>query len=475
MGLLGLAVVMVFFCVYALVVGEAAVGFAAAGLAAGTTGALLAWLGSKDAEPSRREAIVGVLLLWLSIPAFGAVPFAVSGGMSPLNALFESMSGFTTTGATVLRDFSSFSSSLFMWRALSQWFGGVGIIVLFIAVLPQLAIAGRQLFFTEAPGPTEEKLTPRLRNTSNAVLMVYVGLTVLCVLAYALAGMSFYDALAHAFTTLAAGGFSPQPLSFQGFMSPTLEWISIVFMTFAGANFALLYRAAAGRPRTLWRDAEFKAYLGIATVAALAIALGLYGSYNPADALRHGFFQSLSILTTTGYASADFAVWSRGPQVVLLVLMFIGGSAGSAGGGIKVVRWLMLVQNTVREVRRTLHPRAVLPVRVGNRVVPEEVLRAVSAFITLYIGLFALTTVVLTVLGADFVTAFTASIACIGNIGPGLAAVGPMASFADLHPVSRGMLVFAMYAGRLEVVTVFVVFDPQWWRLPREWHLGSGH
>ena len=448
---------------------EDAFGFAAAGLAAGAVGALLARVGSKEAEPSRREAIIGVLLLWLTIPAFGAVPFNVSGGMSPLNAMFESMSGFTTTGATVLQDFGSFSSSLFMWRALSQWFGGVGIIVLFIAVLPQLAIAGRQLFFTEAPGPTEEKLTPRLRNTSNAVLIVYVGLTALCVLAYALAGMSFYDALAHAFTTLAAGGFSPRPLSFQGFASPVLEWISVVFMTFAGANFALLYRAAAGRPRTLWRDAEFKVYLGIATVAALAIAWGLYGSYGPADALRHGFFQSLSILTTTGYASADFAVWSRGPQVVLLVLMFIGGSAGSAGGGIKVVRWLMLVQNTVREVRRTLHPRAVLPVRVGNRVVPEEVLRAVSAFITLYIGLFAVTTAVLTVLGADFVTAFTASIACIGNIGPGLAAVGPMASFADLHPISRGMLVFAMYAGRLEVVTVFVVFDPQWWRLPREW------
>ena len=190
----------------------------------------------------------------------------------------------------MLQDFGSFSSSLFMWRALSQWFGGVGIIVLFIAVLPQLAIAGRQLFFTEAPGPTEEKLTPRLRNTSNAVLIVYVGLTALCVLAYALAGMTFYDALAHAFTTLAAGGFSPQPLSFQGFASPALEWISVVFMAFAGANFALLYRAATGRPRTLWRDAEFKAYLGIATVAALAVAFGLRGAYAPPTRFGTVFF-----------------------------------------------------------------------------------------------------------------------------------------------------------------------------------------
>ena len=467
-GLTGLALVMLFFLIYALALREPWTGFAATALASALTGGLLMRLGKGDADPTRREALVGVLLLWLFIPLFGGLPFVVSGGFTPLNAFFESMSGFTTTGATVLRDFSSFSKSLFMWRALTQWFGGVGIIVLFIAVFPTLAIAGRQLFFAEAPGPTEDKLTPRLRHTSNAVLLVYVGLTVLCALAYALAGMSLYDAIAHAFTTLAAGGFSPNGLSFQGFANPALDWVAVVFMLFAGANFALQYRAVTGRPSALFRDAEFRAYMLISLVATVFLTLALGSVYaSPVEATRHGVFQVLSILTTTGYASADFALWPERAQVVLLVLMFIGGSAGSAAGGVKVVRWLIIGKNTAREVRRALHPRAVLPVRVGSRVVPEEVLRAVAAFITLYIVLFALSTATLVSLGADFVAAFTASIACIGNIGPGLASVGPMLNFADLHPVSRALLTFDMYAGRLEVVTVFIIFNADFWRLPR--------
>ncbi|MCA9838711.1 MAG: TrkH family potassium uptake protein [Trueperaceae bacterium] len=467
MGLIGLALCMLGFFVYALIFNEPFLGFLIASLTAALLGIILRGFGERTADPSRREALIGVLLLWLVIPAFAAVPFALSGHLSPLNAMFESMSGFTTTGATVIRDFESFPKSLFMWRSLIQWFGGVGIIVLFIAVLPQLAIAGRQLFFAEAPGPTEEKLSPRLRNTSNAVLYVYVGLTFACIVLYWLGGMSFYDAISHAFTTLAAGGFSPNGLSFQEY-PPILSWISVIFMLLAGANFALLYRAFSGRPKSLVRDPEFKTYVAISIIASLLIAYAIRNIYTPADALRHGFFQSLSILTTTGYASTDFALWPAPAQMVLLILMFIGGSAGSAGGGIKVVRWLMIVKNTAREVRRALHPRGVFPVRLGGRVIPEEVLRAVAAFITLYVGLFATTTSLLVAFGADFVTAFTATIACIGNVGPGLASVGPMANFADLHPISRGLLTFAMYAGRLEVVTVFVVFDPQWWRLPRK-------
>ncbi len=467
MGLIGLALCLFGFVLYAFISRETYLGFLVAALSSSLLGILLRSFGERTADPSRREALIGVLFLWLIIPAFAAIPFVLSGHLSPLNAMFESMSGFTTTGATVIRDFDSFPKSLFMWRSLIQWFGGVGIIVLFIAVLPQLAIAGRQLFFAEAPGPTEEKLSPRLRNTSNAVLYVYVGLTIACIMLYWFGGMSFYDAIAHAFTTLAAGGFSPNPLSFQEY-APILSWISVIFMALAGANFALLYRAFSGRPRTLIRDPEFRTYIAIAVIGALLIAYFIRHLYTPSGALRHGFFQSLSILTTTGYASTDFALWPENAQMILLVLMFVGGSAGSAGGGIKVVRWLMIVKNTAREVRQTLHPRGVFPVRLGGRVVPEEVLRAVAAFITLYIGLFASTTALLVAFGADFVTAFTATIACIGNVGPGLASVGPMANFADLHPISRGLLTFAMYAGRLEVVTVFVVFDPQWWRIPRK-------
>lgn len=472
-GLTGLALVMALFALYALLALEPWLGFAAAALLALALGLALQRLGVREAEPSRREALVSVLLLWLVVPAVGAVPYALSGGMGPLDAMFESMSGFTTTGATVLRDFGAFSRSLFLWRALSQWVGGVGIIVVFIAVLPQLAIAGRQLFFAEAPGPTEEKLTPRLRHTAAAVLTVYLGLTALCILAYMVGGMSPYDAVAHAFTTLAAGGFSPYGRSFEAFASPALEWVAVVFMLLAGVNFALLYRAAVGSPRELLRDAEFRAYLLIALLGSLALALALRGLYPDSSALRSGFFQAVSILTTTGYASQDFARWPERAQLVLLLLYFIGGSAGSAAGGVKVVRWLIIARLALREIRRTLHPRAVLPLRLGSRVVPEEVLRAVSGFITLYIGLFALTTTTLVALGADFVTAFTAAITCIGNTGPGLMAVGPMANFAELHPVSRGLLTFGMYAGRLEVVTVFIIFDPQWWRLPRRWRPGG--
>lgn len=466
-GLLSIAAVLAVFAIWAAAVGEPWLGFAIAVGAAALVGAPMLRVGSPAFDPSRREALMGVLLLWFAIPFFSAIPFVVSGGMSPLNGMFEAMSGFTTTGATVLRDFSTFSNSLFMWRALTQWIGGVGIIVLFIAVFPQLAIAGRQLFFAEAPGPTEERLTPRLRNTASAVLIVYVGLTLACGLAYLVAGMSPFDALAHAFTTLAAGGFSPKPFSYEDFANPAIDWIATVFMVFAGMNFALQFRAFTGRPTALFRDAEFRAYIVLIVVVGAVLSLYLVPLYGVADALRHGFFQTLAILTTTGYASVDFAAWNLEAQGILVALMFIGGSAGSAAGGIKVVRWLIVAQNTAAEVRRSLHPRAILPVRVGRRIVPDEVLRAVAAFITLYVGLFATTTLALVFLGSDFVTAFTASIACIGNIGPGLGGVGPMANYADLHPVARALLIFGMYAGRLEIVTVFVVFTPGWWTLPR--------
>lgn len=477
-GMLALAASAAAFTVFAWALREPSAGFLITTALALPTGLFLRWLGRPDAEPSRREALIAVLLMWLLLPAFAATPYVIDGGMSGLNAMFESMSGFTTTGATVLTDFGDFGQALFLWRSMSQWVGGIGILVLFIAVFPQLAIAGRQLFFAEAPGPTEERLTPRLRHTAGAVVSVYSGLTLACALAYGVAGMSTYDAFAHAFTTLAAGGFSPNGLSFAGFANPALEWVAVLFMFFAGASFPLLYRAITGRPRDLLRDAEFRTYTAILLAMSAGLSWLLLDRFGTLDAIRHGAFQVLSIMTTTGFASTDFALWSMPAQALLIMLMFIGGSAGSAGGGVKVARWLIITKNTAREVRRALHPRAVLPVRVGRRIVPEEVLRAVAAFITLYVGLFGITVVVLVLFGADFVTAFTASIACLGNIGPGMASVGPMANFADLHPVSRGLLTFAMYAGRLEVVTVFVVFIPEWWRLPRKsplaWWRGVG-
>ena len=460
------------FAVAALLGREPAVGFAVGAAVSIVLGGALRHVGRAGAprarlgEPTRREALVALLSAWALVPALGAIPYFDAAGLGPLDAYFESMSGFTTTGATVLTDFERVGPVAFLYRAFTQWVGGVGIIVLFVGLFPQLAIAGRQLFFAEAPGPTEERLTPRLRYTATAILGVYAFLTAAIAVAYAIAGMGEYDAIVHALTTVSAGGFSPEGRSFEGF-GPAAAWVAVVGMAFAGANFALLYRGASGRWSAIARDPELRTYVTIAVVASVATALLLRGTYGGADAWRHGAFQALSILTSTGYASADFALWPERSQAILLVVAFIGGSAGSAAGGVKVARWLILTQHTAREVRRTLHPRAVLPVRMGGRVVPEDVLRSVAAFITLYVTLFAVTTVTLVLLGKDFTTAFSAAIACLGNIGPGLARVGPMGNFADLHPVAKGLLAFCMYAGRLEVVTVFAIFAPGWWRLPR--------
>ena len=465
-GLVALACVQLAFAVYAAIASEPWLGFSTTAATAAAVGGPLVWAGTSAAEPSRREALLAVLLLWLIVPLVGAIPYALSGGMPVASAIFESMSGFTATGATAILDFDSLSPSLFLWRGLTQWFGGVGIIVLFIAVLPQLAIAGRQLFFAEVPGPTHDRLAPRLRSTAGAVITVYLGLTVLCCVAYLLTGQPAFDAIVHALTTVAAAGFSPEPRSFESF-APVVQWVAVAFMALAGINFVLQFRTLQGRPRALLRDPEFRAYLAIIGIAGALVTLFLLPTYAFVDAVRHGFFQVLSILTTTGYASVDYGLWEPPAQAILLVLMFIGGSAGSAAGGVKIVRWLIIGKNTAREVRRSLHPRGVFPVRIGDRIVPEEVLRSVAAFITLYVGLFAFSTVVLVVLGADFVTGATASMATVGNVGPGLGEVGPMGSYGVLHPVSQALLSFNMYAGRLEILTVFVLAVPSWWAPPR--------
>ena len=331
LGLLGLAAIALFFCLYAVLLDESAAGFAVMCVLSGVAGGELVWLGTSNAGPTRREAIIGVLLLWLVLPIVGMIPYSASGAFTPLNALFESTSGFTATGATALRNFDEVSRSLFMYRSLSQWLGGIGIIVLFVAVFPQLAIAGRQLFFAEAPGPTEEKLTPRLRNTASAVLLVYVGLSVLCALIYWLVGMTPYDAVAHTFTTLAASGFSPNPLSYQEF-NPTIQWVAIVFMAVGGTNFALQYQLLSGRPQDLLRDAEFRAYLGILAVAALLLTFALRSNYGLVDAVRHALFQAISIMTTTGYASVDFIEWPQQAQMVLLVAHVCWRQRGQRGG-----------------------------------------------------------------------------------------------------------------------------------------------
>jgi trk system potassium uptake protein TrkH len=421
-----------------------------------------------DVDRIRRiEGLAIVAATWLLAAMLGAIPY-VWVGFGPIDAMFESMSGLTTTGATVVTDFGAIGHGVYFWRSLSQWLGGLGVIALFVAVLPRLAIAGRELFFAEAAGPTDEKLTPQLRQTAIALWRVYGALSIAQTLALVIAGMPLFDAVCHAMTTMAAGGFSPHPQSIAGYNSAAIDWIVTVFMFAAGANFALQYRAVRGSRVAIARDEEFRAYAGVLLVATVIVAAFLLRSGLAAgDAVRHAAFQVVSIMTTTGFASVDFQLWSDQARIVLLLLMFVGGCAGSASGGPKVVRHLLMARLTLRELRRTLHPRAILPVKLGGRVVPEDTLRDIQVFVLFYLLTFAVGTAMVVGFGADLITGITASIACLGNIGPGFGEVGPMASFAPLHPVSKIVLTLEMWIGRLEVITVLVFFRLEPWRSAR--------
>ena len=447
-------------------------GFLVAFAATAAAGVLMRQAASSagdDVEHLRRvDGMAIVAATWLLIAHLGAIPY-VWAGVGAIDALFESMSGFTTTGATVFTDFAAFGRGIFFWRALTHWIGGLGVIALFVAVLPRLAIGGRELFCAEAAGPTDEKLTPQLQQTALALWRLYIGLTAAQTAALVAAGMSLYDAVCHSFATMAAGGFSPHPLSIAGYNSAAVDWIVIVFMFAAGANFAVLYRAARGGGRVpLAQDEEFRVYGLVVVVSALVLSVFLVrDGASIGDGVRHALFQVVSILTTTGFASIDFQLWSDQAKMVLFVLMFIGGCAGSAGGGPKVVRHILMARLTMRELRRTLHPRGVLPVKLGGRVVPEHTLRDVQVFMLFYLLTFAVGAAVVVALGADLISGITASIACLGNIGPGFNAVGPMANFADLHPVSKVVLTLEMWIGRLEVMTVLVFLRLEPWRSAR--------
>jgi trk system potassium uptake protein TrkH len=453
--------------VVALIYGERrdAVYFAACGLFTVMAGqAMIRARREGVGELKRVEGLAVVAGAWMLVAHAGALPYVMT-GMTPIDSLFESMSGLTTTGATVMRDFDAFGKGIFFWRALTQWLGGMGVIALFVAILPRFAIGGRQLFFAEAPGPTDDKLTPQIRKTAAALWTVYAGLTLAEIIALVVVGMPLYDSICNSFTTLAAGGFSPHPLSIGGYRSPAAEWIVIFFMFAAGANFALHYRALRGEIGGFRKDEEFRAYLLIVLVASSFLVIFLRPeAASLMERVRLSFFQAISLLTTTGFASADFERWSPQAKMVLLVLMFIGGCAGSAAGGPKVVRHVLIARYTLLELRRTLHPRGVLPVKLGGRVVPDDVMRSVLVFFLFYLLVFAVCTMIVIGLGADILTGIAASIATLGNIGPGFGTVGPMGNFADLHPASKVVLTAAMWIGRLEVLTVLALLRPEVWR-----------
>jgi len=412
----------------------------------------------------RPEALAVVAGSWLAISICAAIPYVLS-GLSWDSAFFEAMSGFTTTGATVLQDFDAYGRAFFLWRSMTQWFGGLGVIALFVVVLPQLGIAGRQLMFAESSTAPNEVISSRVRESARRLWMLYVTLTVTLIAALILAaGFPVYDAICHALTTVSAGGFSPNSASIAGYANPTAEWILVVFMLFAGVSFPLIWVGLTRNPLELWRDGEFKAYILVAVFAALGLALLLaQGLPNEAE-FRAGAFQSASLISSTGFASTDYNLWNDSLRVLLIVVMLVGGCAGSAAGGPKVIRNLFAVKFIWREITRSLHPRAVLPLRHKGAAVPEPILRAVLSLVGLYLFGYFVISVGLALLGEDLVTAFSAALACMGNIGPGFNEIGPMGNFSGFSPPEKLLLSLAMWLGRLEVVTVLALLHPDVWR-----------
>lgn len=417
------------------------------------------------AEWQQKEALAIVALSWLAAAIFGAIPFLFE-GVSVIDAVFETMSGFTSTGSSILVDIEALSRSLLFWRSFTAWLGGMGIIVLFVAILPKLGVAGRQLFRAEAPGPTEDKLRPRIRETAKILWKLYILISAVEVVALVLAGMSLYDALTHTFTCMACAGFSTYNAGIEAFGSPLIEFILTFFMFLAGANFALYYRVIHNRNRNiLFRDEEFKAYTYFLLGFTGLLTLVLYKDmeYSVFNSFRYAVFQITSIMTATGFATIDFNLWTDSAKILILSVMFIGGCAGSTGGGMKVVRFLLMLKYARRELFKFIHPRLVRPVRFNRKAVPDDILQAILSFVVLYIGVFVVGVILLTLLGVDMISSFTASITTLGNIGPGLNIVGPMANFESIPPLGKIILINNMWVGRLEVYTVLVLFTSDFW------------
>ena len=417
-------------------------------------------------EITRREGILFVVLAWVAAVTLGALPFYFSPHfVSFTDAYFESVSGFTTTGATILADIESVSRSLLLWRALTHWLGGMGIILLGIAILPLLGTGGMELYRAEFSGAGSEKLKPRIAETAISLWKIYVSLTLAEFVALRLAGMTVFDSICHSFATMATGGFSTRATSIEAFNSPLIEYIIIFFMVVAGINFTQHYRLLVERrPKAFFGDIEIRHYGLIILIATLAIGISLVGTGPAMENVRASLFQVVSIVTTTGFSSTDFELWAPFAQFVLLVLMFIGGCTGSTAGGMKTARIVLLMRVVGREFRRLTEPRGVFAVRFGGEAVSERTVASVLNLVYLAFIINFAACLVLTAIGLDLITAFSAVAASMFNIGPGLGAVGPSEHYGDLPALAKWVLGFCMLAGRLEYYTVLVLLTPMFWR-----------
>jgi trk system potassium uptake protein TrkH len=440
--------------------------FASMGITLGA-GVVVVLVTRGHSDLGTRDGFGVVTFGWLAIAFFGTLPFLLSGAISdPTDAMFETMSGFTTTGASILTDIEALPRGVLFWRCFMQWIGGMGIIVLSLAILPMLGVGGMQLYRAEAPGPTPDKLTPRIRQTAVLLWGVYLVLSVAQAIALQLAGMDWYDAVCHTFTTMATGGFSTKNASIAAYENPAVHWIIILFMVLAGTNFALHYRVR-GNPLRYAGDAEFRWYFWILLVATAGVTVALwFGEHQTWEpALRHAAFQVVSIVTTTGYTTDDWDLWHAGPQWVIVVLMFFGGCGGSTAGSMKIIRIVILGKAAMRELARTANPRVVLAISLGRgRKLQPGIARNVLAFFVLFMGIVGLGSLSIALLGIDIDTALSASVSCLSNVGPGLGHIGPTENYGWMPPAAKWILVLLMLTGRLELYTVLALLLPQTWK-----------
>jgi trk system potassium uptake protein TrkH len=476
-----LGLVFLFPAALALGYGEPVWPFLASGLFTWALGAGLEWVGTGKEGVGAREGYLVVALIWLLVPALGALPYLMSEAQlsNPVDAFFESMSGFSTTGASVLTDIEALPRSMAMWRQFTAWIGGLGIIVLFLAVLPRLNVAGRQaLFRTEAPGP-EIGLEATIRETARRFVALYLAITALAILVLALLGwtgvderMTFFKAVAHAFTTIPTGGFSTEARSIEPF-APATQWAIVVFMILAGTNFALLFTGLVRRRFGAFRrDEEFRVYLVLLVVISLVVLVELWSSdvLDGGEAVRHAVFNTVSMMTTTGFASSDFNEWTSLTALVLFGAVMVSASAGSTSGSIKLVRHVAIAKMLGREIRQTVHPELVAPLRVSGAVIDERTLRAIIVFLFLYVGVCVAGAVAILIdasLQGVSLTAFQSlanSVSLLGGAGPGLGFAGPMGSYEPFSDLSKLVLTAEMYLGRLEIIPVLVLFARSYWR-----------
>lgn len=414
----------------------------------------------------RREALAVVGLGWIIIGFYGALPFMFAGVFTNFaDAYFETISGFTTTGATVLTDIEVIPKGLLFWRMTTHWLGGMGIIVLFVAVFPQLGVGAKQLFRSEVPGPITEGLRPKIKETALALWKIYAFLTLLEVALLMLCGMNFFEALSHSFATMATGGYSTKNRSIAHYDSVSIDIIITLFMFLAGINFSLYYLVVRGNWKAMVRNSEFRVYLGIFLVVTLLLTVDIRSLHEDfLQGLRYASFQTVAILTTTGFGTDNFDAYPSFSKTILVCLMFIGGSAGSTAGGMKISRIMVLFKVAYQETYLIFRPQARMSVKIGGSAVGEEVTRSILAFFVIFVGLFALGSVFMSGLGLDIVTASTSVVACLGNIGPGLARVGSNENYAHIPTIGKVFLSFCMIMGRLELGTLLVLFVPDFWR-----------